>query len=100
MEAYLKQLINWRKNNPVIATGKTLHFAPFDVVYVYFRYNKEKLVMVVMYKNKALTSIDTNRFAEILNVKTKAKNIITNDKAYLKDKLEIAAKLVQVFEIE
>jgi glycosidase len=100
MQAYLKQLLNWRKNNPVIATGKTLHFAPFNGVYVYFRYNKQKLVMVVMNKNNATTAIDTKRFAEILSSKATAKNIITNDIADLKYNLSIAAKSVQVFEIE
>ena len=43
MQAYLKQLLNWRKNNPVIAEGKTLHFAPFNGVYVYFRYTDDKM---------------------------------------------------------
>ena len=100
MQAYLKQLLKWRKNNPVIATGKTLHFAPFNGMYVYFRYNKEKLVMVVMNKNNAIVSIDTKRFAEILSGKTKAKNIITNDIADLKNNLPVAAKSVQVFELE
>jgi glycosidase len=100
MQAYLKQLLNWRKNNPVIATGKTLHFAPFNGVYVYFRYNKQKLVMVVMNKNNVTTTIDTKRFAEILSSKTTAKNIITNVIADLKFNLSIAAKSVQVFEIE
>jgi glycosidase len=100
MQAYLKQLLNWRKNNPVIATGKTLHFAPFNGVYVYFRYNKQKLVMVAINKNNATTAIDTKRFAEILSSKATAKNIITNDIADLKYNLSIAAKSVQVFEIE
>jgi hypothetical protein len=56
--------------------------------------------MVVMNKNNVTATIDTKRFAEILSSKTTAKNIITNDIADLKFNLSIAAKSVQVFEIE
>lgn len=100
MQAYVKQLLNWRKTNPVFANGKTLHFAPFDGVYVFFRYNKEKTIMVVMNKNETVISIDTKRFAEILKDKTAATNIITGEHSLLKNKLTIAAKAATVFEIK
>jgi len=100
MQKYVRQLLNWRKNNPVIATGKTLHFAPFNGTYVYFRYNKEKLVMVVMNKNASPINIKTNRFAEILTGKIKARNIMTNAGVALKDGLLIPAKSALVFEVE
>jgi len=79
MQAYLRKLLNWRKNNPVIADGKTLHFAPFDGIYVYFRYNQDKMIMVVMNKNEGDMVIDTKRFAEILANKTKADNVLTGE---------------------
>ena len=100
MQNYVKQLLNWRKNNPVIATGKTLHFAPFNGAYVYFRYNREKLVMVVMNKNATPIDIDTNRFAEILRGKQTARNIITNTSTALKNGLMLPAKSALVFEVE
>jgi glycosidase len=80
MMTYMTQLLNWRKNNPVIADGQTLHFAPFNGVYVYFRYNNEgKTVMVIINKNEKETVIDTQRFAEIMGGKTKANNAITGE---------------------
>lgn len=100
MQAYLRQLLNWRKNNKVIATGKTLHFAPFNGVYVYFRYNNERLVMVVLNKNATPIKIETSRFTEILKGKVKAVNVITNASADLKDGLLIPAKSALVFELE
>ena len=100
MQNYVKQLLNWRKNNPVIATGKTLHFAPFNGAYVYFRYNKEKLVMVVMNKNTSNMQLDNKRFSEILTGKKMARNIMTNASIALKDGLLIPAKSALVFEVE
>ncbi len=97
---YLKQLLNWRKNNSVIARGKTLHYAPFDGVYAYFRYNNEKTVMIVMNKNKTAVSIDTKRFAEILKKKAVGKNIISNEQINIKNEIQVAGKSALVLEID
>ena len=99
MQAYLKQLLNWRKTNPVIATGQTLHFAPFDGVYVYFRYNAEKTIMVVMNKNEADTTIDLKRFAEIIGQKTKAENALTGEAISGLTTLTVKGKTVSIFNV-
>lgn len=99
MQAYLKQLLNWRKSNPVIATGQTLHFAPFDGVYVYFRYNAEKTIMVVMNKNEADTTIDMKRFAEIIGQKTKAENALTGEAITGLSNLTVKGKTVSIFSV-
>ncbi len=100
MQTYIKQILNWRKNNQVIANGKTLHFAPFDGIYVYFRYNADKTIMVVLNKNKTSVKVDSSRFKEILNNKTFAKNIVNNNLIELKNQLEIEPKSAVIFEIE
>ena len=100
MQRYLKTLLNWRKNNPVIADGKTLHFAPFNGVYVYFRYNKEKTIMVVMNKNTAAVDVGINRFTEILKGKTTAKNIISGETIVINKDLIIAPKSAMVLEVK
>lgn len=99
MQTYLRQLLNWRKNNPVIADGQTLHFAPFDGVYVYFRYNADKMIMVVMNKNEGETVIDTKRFAEILGNKTKAENVITGEVISGLSSLKVKGKTVTVLSV-
>lgn len=99
MQTYLRQLLNWRKNNPVIADGQTLHFAPFDGVYVYFRYNADKTIMVVMNKNEGETVIDTKRFAEILGNKTKAENVITGEVISGLSSLKVKGKTVTVLSV-
>lgn len=79
MQTYMTKLLNWRKNNPVIATGKTLHFAPFNGVYVYFRYTNDKTIMVILNKRDKEAKVDTRRFAEIMGSKSKAENVITGE---------------------
>lgn len=100
IQSFLKQLIAWRKNNPVISSGKTLHFAPFNNVYVYFRYNNDKTIMVVMNKNNTATTIETKRFEEILKTKLTAVNVITNETVDIKTSFTVNPKSATVFEIK
>lgn len=100
MQTYTRQLLNWRKVNPVIANGNTRHFAPFDGLYVYFRYTTDKMVMVVMNKNDKPVDLNTDRFGEILGNKTFAKPILTSQTLSLKYSLPIPAKTAMVFEIQ
>ena len=62
--AYVSRLANYRKTNPVLHTGKLMHFIPDAGVYTYFRYSDAGTVMVVMNSNKDEKTIDTARFAE------------------------------------
>lgn len=100
VQTYLKKLLNWRKNNAVIATGSVLHFAPLDGVYVYFRYNKEKTIMVVMNKNTKQVDIDTKRFSEIIKKKTRALNVMTEKVISLQNSITVSPKTTAVFTIE
>lgn len=100
IQSYLKQLLNWRKHNNVIAKGKILHFAPFDGVYVYFRYNKEKTIMVVMNKNDKKVSIDTKRFAEVLKGRTHALDVLSNESVDIKSGISVNRKSTTIFEMK
>jgi len=99
VQNYLKQLLNWRKNNSVITNGKLLHFAPFDGLYVYFRYNKEKMVMVVLNKNDNPTTFETARFKEILQGKTKAWDVTGKQEQQIGSTLSVPSLSATVFEI-
>ena len=99
MQAYTKALLNWRKAHPVIANGKTLHFAPFDGLYVYFRYNAEDTVMVVMNKLSTSQNIDKSRFAEILSNKINATDVISARKQPI-DSLTVAPLSATVFVLQ
>ena len=99
MQNYVKKLLNWRKQNPVLANGKLLHFAPFDGHYVYFRYNHEKTIMVIMNKNNKSTNVETKRFEEILGKFKTARNIFTNEIVDLKDGIAVNPLTAAVLEI-
>jgi glycosidase len=99
MQDYVRKLLNWRKTNDAIANGKTLHFAPFNGLYVYFRYTDKNMVMVVMNKNNNPVTLETSRFQEILKGKTSATQVMTGEVRAIGSSLSIPGKSIQVLEI-
>ncbi|MCI4668154.1 MAG: glycoside hydrolase family 13 protein [Bacteroidia bacterium] len=100
MKDYMKKLLNWRLDNEAITSGKTMHFAPQNGTYVYFRYKGNKKVMVVLNKNKASTPLGLSRFAEILPNDSKAKDVLTGQSLVLRDKITLKPKSALILEIE
>ena len=88
VQDFVRKILNWRKASPVIYTGELKHFVPIDNIYVYFRYNQNSKVMVVLNKNAQEKTIDTDRFAEVMANCTSGKEIISGttitDLKYLK----------------
>lgn len=71
------KLLNWRKGKSVIHNGKTTHFLPQNNVYVYFRYNDNEKVMVVLNNNDKEQTFDLNRFSEMLQGISDGKDVIS-----------------------
>ncbi|MFK7903914.1 MAG: glycoside hydrolase family 13 protein, partial [Chitinophagales bacterium] len=99
-KAYLKKLLQWRKTATTVHTGKLKHFVPKDGIYVYFRYQDEQKVMVVLNKNETATKLDLQRFAEMLEGETQGKEVMTSKVYSLKDSLEVGARAALILELE
>ena len=97
---YLKKLIHWRNRNPVIHTGKLLHFVPQDNVYTYFRKNDEKTVMVVLNNHPKAQNIDPEKFRQGIAGFSKGKDVISGKTFNMKQAFEIKGKTAVVLELE
>jgi glycosidase len=95
---FTRKVFNWRKNNTVIHSGSLKHFAPENGVYVYFRYNADKTVMVVLNKNKENITLNTERFKEVISEYTAGTDIITKRK-YELNQLELPARTSLLLEL-
>lgn len=95
---FTRKIFNWRKENTVIHNGSLKHFAPENGVYVYFRYNKEKTVMVILNKNQEKITLNTERFKEIISEYTAGTDIITKRK-YELNQLELPARTSLLLEL-
>jgi len=100
-EAYefVRRLANYRKNNKVLQTGKLTQFVPEKGVYVYFRKNETKTIMVVFNQNNDAAPINLIRYDEMLKGKTKLYNVM-DDKEFAIDKYVSTPKnCVSIFEL-
>lgn len=99
-QQFVKKLLNWRKDNPVIHTGKLMQYAPDqEGIYTYFRYNENKSVMVIFNKNKEVTAVNTDRYYERLDGYSKGIDIITG-KMYSLNDLKVPARSALILELE
>jgi len=76
---FMKTLLNYRKNNPVLHDGRMVQFIPRDDIYVYFRMDDVKKVMVALNHSDSKKSLDVSRFNECLNGASTGRNIITGE---------------------
>lgn len=79
VQAYLKKLLNWRKQAKVVHEGKLMQFVPFDGVYAHFRFDDKSVekVFFIMNKNAQSKEVQLDRFAEMLTGKNTATDVIT-----------------------
>ncbi len=95
---FSKNVFNWRKDKSVIHTGKTMQFVPENNVYVYFRYDNENQVMVVINNNPEPQTLDLNRFKEMIKTATSGTDIISDQPVSLENTLTINGKTSMIIE--
>ena len=98
-QAYLRTLLNWRKDEPVIHGGKTMHFVPNDGTYVYFRYDDKDSVMVVLNKNTEVVQLELDRFSERLGGYSRGTEVVSGEKFSMEGTLALPPRSVLVLEL-
>jgi len=63
---FQSRLFNWRKKEPVLHSGKTMHFMARNNTYAYFRYNDNEAVFVFANAAEEPRRVPTETYAEIL----------------------------------
>lgn len=98
-QAFVKKLLTWRKKANVIHHGELMHFIPKDGVYVFFRYDENDKVMVILNKNDQPYTLELDRFSEILPPVSKVNDVL-NDKSYvLKKTIQLEPGMPMILEI-
>ena len=96
---YVKTLANYRKNTAALYSGRLTQYLPEDGVYVYFRYDNSKTIMIVTNSMDKEKIIGTTRFNERMGGFVTAKNVITNEIIGNLVELKIPGKTVWVLEL-
>ena len=66
MYDFQSKLFQWRKREPVLHNGRTMHFMSRDNTYAFFRYNEQEAVFVFANASEEPRTIPTDHYAEIL----------------------------------
>ncbi|MFO7998763.1 MAG: glycoside hydrolase family 13 protein [Bacteroidales bacterium] len=61
---HISVLLEFRQRNPVLHYGWLKHFVPEGNVYVYFRYDNQQSIMVILNQNDHEVQLDMGRFRE------------------------------------
>ena len=67
MYDFQSRLFNWRKDEKVLHTGRTMHFLSRNNTYAFFRYNDQEAVFVFANASDEPRRIPTETYAEILS---------------------------------
>ncbi len=96
---FTKKLANYRKNSSALQTGKLVQYLPERGVYVYFRLDNQKPIMVIMNQNAEENKVNTKRFAENMAGFTKGKNVLTDAALADMTSISVPAMSIQVIEL-
>ncbi|MEM6268645.1 MAG: glycoside hydrolase family 13 protein [Bacteroidota bacterium] len=98
--AYLQTLAGYRKANPVLHTGHLTQFIPEKGLYVYFRHNAEKTVMVMMNCKPDAHTVEMERFEELTRSFLRGKDVAGGNSIDLKGSQEIPGWTTWVLELQ
>lgn len=95
---YVSKLANYRKGTTALQTGKMMQFVPEKGIYVYFRYDAQKTVMIMFNSSDKEQETTTARYFERIGDAKKARNVLTDEMIGL-DKVTIPGKTTVVLEL-
>lgn len=97
--AFVRSLLQWRKDKTVVHYGKLVHFLPENNCYVYFRYDGKDKVMVVFNRSEDAQNLDLSRYGEMLGDAQEGKEVVSGKMLQLSGSLEIAGKTAMIIEL-
>ncbi|MXV50981.1 alpha-amylase [Pedobacter sp. HMF7647] len=97
---FVKKLANYRKTTSALQSGKLMQYIPQDGIYVYFRYDESKTIMVIFNSNEQEKEMSTDRFFERTKAFEKARNIISGEELSSIITLKVPAKTTLVLELK
>ncbi len=97
---FIKNLTEWRNDSPAVQFGKKTHFVADDNVYVYFRYDEDDVVMVVLNGNDESRTLDTSRYSEFLDGFSGGREVISGEVVENLDQLELGRYQPMIIELD
>ena len=79
-QSEFRSLMNWRKTASAIHDGRLMHYVPEKGSYVYFRFNDDQKIMVILNKSQEPEVMDLTRFSEMIPAGAHVVNALTGER--------------------
>ncbi len=99
MQHFVKTLVKWRNNHPVLSNGKLVHFRPLKEAYVYLRYNEKGKVLVILNKGKEAITLDLEAYRAELGQQQEGQEVISGKRIPLQGPLSVPAQSSYIIDI-
>lgn len=77
---FITTLLEYRKNNPEIMEGKTIHYKPHDDIYAFIRCSDKKKLLVIINNNPdSPRRLESNSFSASLGEVYQVENVISGE---------------------
>lgn len=100
MQDWVRRLFTWRRANRTIHEGALMQYAPLQGCYVFFRYDAERTVMVVLNKNAKPVELALDRFTERLRGGERARDVLGGRDLTLGATLAVPARSPLILDIK
>lgn len=100
MQDWTRRLFTWRKGERLVHDGALMQYAPLEGVYVFFRYDAGRTVMVVLNKNDQPVELALSRFAERVAPGQKARDVLAGSPLTLGERLAVPARSPLILAVE
>ena len=97
---YTSKILGWRQNATAVHNGKLTHFAPENGVYIFFRYNQQQSVMVIINNSYQERVVDTSRQEEFLNGYSTGRDIISGEIVSNLFELTVKPRTAMIIELQ
>lgn len=95
---WLRALLTWRRDTPVLHHGRLQHFVPDGGSYVFFRFDEEAAVMVALNKSGEEIALAIDRFADFIRPGDRGRDPISGETLVLGDALALPARSATLLE--
>ena len=96
---FVRKLATYRRDHPVLHTGRLMQYLPENGLYVYFRYGPAGTVMVASNTTDEAATLPTARFSERMAGFRQARNVLTGATLTNISSLALPAKTAVVLEL-
>ncbi len=96
----VRKLLAWRNSSAAAQSGKFMHFAPIGNVYVYFRYDQDTTIMVILNRDDETVTLETERFAERIGTATHGFDVVSGKRFGIENSIVLEPRSALVLELE